>query len=47
VFIGSLDGEAALARVVRGAAEVQEEEESDEEMEDEDGSSTHQFFLVK
>ncbi|CEL62153.1 Protein CFT1 OS=Cryptococcus neoformans var, neoformans serotype D (strain B-3501A) GN=CFT1 PE=3 SV=1 [Rhizoctonia solani AG-1 IB] len=36
VFIGSLDGEAALARVVRGAAEVQEEEESDEEMEDED-----------
>ncbi|KAF8719078.1 mRNA cleavage, partial [Rhizoctonia solani] len=36
IFIGSLDGEAALARVVRGTAEVQEEEESDDEMEDED-----------
>ncbi|CAE6490781.1 unnamed protein product, partial [Rhizoctonia solani] len=36
LFIGSLDGEAGLVRVVRGTAEVQEEEESDEEMEDED-----------
>ncbi|KEP51741.1 cleavage and polyadenylation specificity factor protein [Rhizoctonia solani 123E] len=35
LFVGSLDGEAGLARVVRGTAEVQEEE-SDEEMEDED-----------
>ncbi|QRW23646.1 cleavage and polyadenylation specificity factor protein [Rhizoctonia solani] len=36
IFIGSLDGEAALARVVRGTTEIQEEEESDDEMEDED-----------
>ncbi|KAG8688697.1 mRNA cleavage and polyadenylation factor subunit [Ceratobasidium sp. 423] len=35
LFVGSLDGEAGLVRVIRGTAEVQEEE-SDEEMEDED-----------
>jgi cleavage and polyadenylation specificity factor subunit 1 len=39
VFVGSMDGEGVLAKIIRGMGAVVEEpaEESDEEMEDEDG----------
>lgn len=46
VFIGSMDGEGALTRVLRGVGAAVEEtvEESDEEMDDEDGKQVSEYY---